>query len=404
MRRLIPRRPAAVVRAAALALALPSLSAGAQLLPYTRGSVSTVRDCRGGFVAAGTALRGTGGLGTIDLAGIPFGSTVKEAILYWAILASDPMPPGANSIQLDSQPFTGTLVGSSLFPGGPSDRAYVFRADVTYWITGDGSYGVSGALDGGDPDGSPVAEGASLVVLYSNPALVNRDIVVYDGAALVDGSTPAVLTSIGGFDATTPVTGASIAFIVADGEAALSDSTYVNGFLVGPDALDGSDAPGGIEFWDTDVYAVSGIMTGGSTSLSALVSQGDDDVVWCASPFAVASPLPAADILTESLTPLVPRGTNFRMRVTATNNTGSPVPVTANVDVYDAGGTWLGSFLSNRTGSLPASTTLQRSFKARIPAGVPPRFLMTPLYVVTSLHRRPGGEFLDDDHVVLRIE
>jgi hypothetical protein len=389
---------------ALLAAALLAPAASAQLAPYARGTVTTVNDLRGSFVAAGTALRGTGGSGVIVISGIPFGSTVKEAVLYWTILGDDPMPAGADSIQLDTETFTGTLIGSTASPCQSMDRAYVFRADVTYWISGDGGYTVSNALDSGNPSVGPVAEGASLVVLYSNPSLGNRDFALVDGAALTDTPGTFASTTVTGFNASTPVTGASAAFIVADGEASLSDSTLVNGFVVGVNALNGSDAPGGVEYWDTDLYDVSAVMTGGSTSVPLAVAQGDDCVVWAASPLAVVSPLPSVDVVTENLTPIVVAGSNFRMRVTATNNTGANVPLTANIDVFRASGQHLGSMLLNKNATAPASAAAQKTFQVRIPASLPAGFRGIPLYVKTTLVTRPGGVFIDDDHVVMYVQ
>lgn len=398
------RRHSILLFSSLAAVALSMTPASAQLTQYQRGSISTVNDLRGSFVAAGTALRGTGGTGTIVLAGIPFGSTVKEAVLYWTILGADPMPAGADSIQLDTQAFTGTLIGTTNSPCQAMDKAYVFRADVTYWISGDGSYAISGALDSGSLFASPVAEGASLVVVYSNPSIGNRDIALVDGAALLDQNGASVSTTIGGFNATTPVTGATAAFIVADGESALSDSTLVNSFIIGPNALNGSDAPGGIEYWDTDTYDVTALITGGSTSTTAGLVQGTDCVVWAATPFAIASPLPSADVLTENLTPLVAAGTNFRMRVTATNNTGANIPVTANIDVYRQSGQHLGSMLLNKNARIPASASASRIFQVRIPGSLAPAFRGIPLYVKTTIVTRPGGTFIDDDHVVFYVQ
>lgn len=393
-----------IVLSLAAAAVLASAPAEAQLTQYSRGSISTVNDLRGSFVAAGTALRGSGGTGTIILAGIPFGSTVKEAVLYWTILGPDPIPAGAESIQLDAQSFTGTLIGSTASPCQSMERAYVFRADVTYWISGDGSYVVSGALDSGSASVSPVAEGASLVVIYSNPAIGNRDLALVDGAALLNSSGASVTIPIGGFNATTPVTGATAAFIVADGESALSDSTLVNSFIIGSNALNGSDAPGGIEYWDTDTYDVTSLITGGSTSITAGLIQGTDCVVWAATPFAIASPLPDADILTENLTPLVTAGSNFRMRVSATNNTALNIPITANIDVYKQSGQHLGSMLANKIAALPASASAQKNFRVRIPASLPPNVRGIPLYVKTTIVTRPGGVLIDDDYVVFYVQ
>jgi len=390
-----------LVAASLLAAAAPSL---AQLNPYVRGTLSGANDLRGGYVAAGAALRGTGGNGTITIAGIPFGSTVKEAILYWTILGDDPMPAGADVIKIDGETFNGTLLGSTASPCQSMARAYVFRADATYWISGDGAYEVSGALDSGDTGTSPVAEGASLVVIYSNPAIAIHDIVVADGAVLASSPNELVTTTITGFNASTPITGASVSFIVADGESDLTDSTYVNGLIIGQGALNGSDAPAEVEWWDTDTFDATAVLSGGATSVTPGLQQGSDCFVWAATPFAIVSPAPDADILTANLTPTVVAGTNFRMRVTATNNSGANVPVTASIDVFKQSGQFLGTMMSGKVATVPASASETRVFRARIPATLPPSFRGIPIYVKTTLLARPGGELIDDDYVIFYVQ
>lgn len=394
--------------AAAIVAAAGATDARAQLNPYIRGPVLSVNDLRGDFVAAGCALRGTGGSGTITVVGIPGGSFVKEALLYWAVL-DDVQTAQAGQLSfansLTTRAVTGALIGSSASPcGSAMSTAFVYRADVTPWVTGNGSYSITGAYDSGAVGVAPVTEGASLVVIYSNLASANRDIIVYDGAGVANSPGAEVATSLTFFNATSPVTGASICFIAADGEPSLTDSAIVNGLTISANPFDGSDPAGGVDYWDTDTFVATGFLTSGATSVTSAIRAGTDCLVGVATPFSVTSPYPLVDIVTENLTPIVPQGTRFTMRITASNTTAASVPISARIDVYRGPGGIVGTMLQNRGGNVPAGTSIQQNFGRNIRTGVPPGLVMQPLYVLTTITNRLSGEFIDDDYAIMYIQ
>jgi hypothetical protein len=401
----LSRRPLAAVLASSLVAALAAAGAEAQLNPYVRGPIFGSRDLRGDFVAAGCALRGTGGAGTITLAGIPGGATVKEAVLYWAIL-DDAASPLAGAVtfsnSVESTDLVGAAIGSTAAPCGSSmASAFAFRADVTPWVTGNGEYGISNALDGGDPNQAPVAEGASLVVLYSHVASANRDVVIYDGAAMASAPGAQASAPLAFFDATSPVTGASICFVVGDGQSGLSDSAVVNGLALAVDPFDGSDAPLGVEHWDTDTFDVSGVVPAGASTLGAAVQAGSDCLLGVATAFSVTSPYPAVDVLSENLVPITPVGGQLRFRLTASNSSLSMVPLLATINVFRAGGTLVGTILPAAAGNIQPGASIQKTLIRNIPPSLPAALRMRPLYVVTTLTNRTTGAFVDDDHLVL---
>ncbi|MFC1964382.1 hypothetical protein ACFLWG_00010 [Chloroflexota bacterium] len=68
----------------------------------------------GGYVAAGTGMRNLG-YGTINISGIPSGSTVKKAYLYWTIL--DHIEESSFSQgMVNGQPILGTQIGTDTDP------------------------------------------------------------------------------------------------------------------------------------------------------------------------------------------------------------------------------------------------------------------------------------------------
>ncbi len=387
----------------ALLAAVGSPTAFAQLNPHIRGPVLSTNDLRGDFVAAGTGLRGTGGTGTITIVGIPPDSFVKEALLYWAVL-DNAQTAQAGQITFAGNAVTGALIGSTPAPcGSAMSSSFVYRADVTPYVTGNGPYAISGAYDSGNVAVAPVTEGASLVIIYSNVTSANRDIVIYEGASVANSNGAQVSSTLSFFNGTTPVTGATLCYIVGDGQSGLSDSAFINGLSAATNIFDGSDAPAGLDYWDTDTIDATAFLTGGVTSFNSAVQAGTDCILWVATPFSITSPYPPADIVTENLTPNVPQGTRFQMRVTASNTSGSNVPVFARIDVFRQPGALVGTMLQNKGGTLPAGATVQKVFGRNIPRGVPPGLTNQPLYILTTLTNRLSGAFIDDDYVIMYV-
>lgn len=388
--------------------ALLATSASAQLAPYARGPIVSIRDLRGDYVAAGCALRGTGGSGTITIAGIPAGSTLKEALLYWTILDVAPSPRAA-ALTFDNArvavALAGTPIGTSAAPcGSPAPLAFAFRADVTPWVSGNGTYSIANALDGGLQSAIPAAEGASLVVVYSNRSLPNRDIVLFEGATAANSPGAQAATTLSLFNATAPVTGASICFVVGGGQVGLTDAAVVNGFAFSRDPFDGGDPVAGIGFWDTDRFDVAAVVPAGATSIGSAVQAGTDCLLSVATALSITSPNPGVDVTCENLTPRASAGSPLRLRLTAANTTGAPIPVSATLAVYRASGGLVGTLVSGRTGTLPPGYFVQGGFVANLPNTVPPGLRRRPLYVVATVTDARDGSVLDDDHAVIYIE
>ena len=123
-----------------------------------------------GYVAGGVGLRNQAS-GTVAVSGIPAGSKVTKALLYWnALNASD----SGGAMQLDGQQVASQLVGAGPDPCWGAGASWAYRADVTSLVTGDGGHTLSGfptgTTGGADPWNSdsaqPMMEGASLIVFY----------------------------------------------------------------------------------------------------------------------------------------------------------------------------------------------------------------------------------------------
>jgi hypothetical protein len=129
----------------------------------------------GGYIAAGVGLRNQGA-GNITLTGIPADVQIVQALLYWTILS--PSNPGG-AMSVNGNPINGTLIsGDQADPCWNAGTTWAFRSDVTNQVSsagGNGTYTLSGyptgSTSGLNPwDNTtpvPMAEGASLIVIYS---------------------------------------------------------------------------------------------------------------------------------------------------------------------------------------------------------------------------------------------
>ncbi|MGI8807544.1 MAG: hypothetical protein ACR2KK_06835 [Acidimicrobiales bacterium] len=256
-------------------------------------------DIRGGYVAAGTGLRNRG-FGTISLTGIPAGATITKAYLTWAVLG------GAELANFKTGTFkgvniTGAKAGQGANPCWPGvTTGYSYRADVTAQVTGNGAYALSnfasGQTNGADPwtSGSapPLAEGASLFVVYTKATYPQTVIRFYNGYHMTDNTANAATLSVPfGFTASNPAGEARTTFIGADGQTASEPFSTVNGVSISAADWDGTDPPiprySQGNLWDTDTVQLRDIVKPGHTSAAITVTGGGDCIVWVAQAFSL---------------------------------------------------------------------------------------------------------------------
>jgi hypothetical protein len=225
----------------------------------------------GDYTAAGVGMRGAGA-GAITIADIPAGAAVTRAYLYWAIL-DDAEDPSFASGMIDGNAVAGALIDTSDDPcWGGTTTTYAYRANVTPLISGNAIYNLTGFASG--PSATPpLIEGASLVVIYEDPAaLTTKNVVIYDGSVSVTTANTIVTSMI-----TVPTIGTfgddKTTYIVGDGQDYFNDETIFNGTSIAADTVvlnDGNSFNGGDgEFWDTDTYDVSALVLAGDTSIEA---------------------------------------------------------------------------------------------------------------------------------------
>ena len=244
----------------------------------------------GHVVAEGVELRGRAS-GDIVLNTIPQGAAVEQAFLYWATLGS------ANTFTtptLNGTEVSGQLIGRSADPCTGLASSFTYRADVTDLVNGNGVYTVARLPRGILPNAGNVAEGASLVVVYSLATAPFRTILIADGAVTLDFDAHTYTYRIDGYRTDVPVTDAHITYILADGQ-----SEYVTGALeFNTQTIDQRNFTGvNGDYWDTLTYNVTDLAP---TSPSATTLNNNlpgnpnspDCLVWAATVFSVTSPVP----------------------------------------------------------------------------------------------------------------
>jgi len=269
---------------------------------------------RGNYVANGTSLRNEP-WDIITINGIPAGATIEKAFLVWAILNDTTVP---STIMVNGTLFNGVLAGTDVDYCWGVSHSYVFYADVTSVVIGNGVYNISGyptgTADFSDPwvsGAPPYAEGASLIVIYSLPTAPHREIVVLVGdiSTIGVGGLPVYAFFNINYPICIPVE-AKNTWIVADGQNnALDDKAlFENTIVAGPgatirpnDAFPGLDHRTGASsygaLWDTLTIDVSNLVSPGDTSFNASILMASDCLGYVANVFSVRISTPPPTVV-----------------------------------------------------------------------------------------------------------
>lgn len=250
----------------------------------------------GDVTSAGVGLRGTGS-GTLTLTGIPADGTANRAFLYWATLGASPTftTPTLNGAEVQ-----GELIGASADTCWGADANFVYRAEVTSLVDGNGSYNVAGLPEGTDPSTEEASQGASLVVLYAQPTDTTfRTIIINDGAVTLDLNVHSFTDTISGFESSDPLLDAHVTYIVGDGQAIWQngDVTF-DGTSIAHNVFNGVDG----DHWGTLTFDVTALSpTDPSTTTIHNQQPGEqetpDCLLWAATVFSVTPPQPEFDVL-----------------------------------------------------------------------------------------------------------
>ncbi|WP_345840714.1 DUF3344 domain-containing protein [Bacillus sp. P14.5] len=127
---------------------------------------------KGDYTAAGVSLREEN-TGSINIS-LPPSSTITNAYLYWMVQENE--ETFSDTGFLNGSPVEGALIATSRDLCWNREVTHYFRADVTnYDLRRSNTVQVE---PGGD---ETLLEGASLVIVYSNPFLPFKTIIINDG-------------------------------------------------------------------------------------------------------------------------------------------------------------------------------------------------------------------------------
>jgi len=216
---------------------------------------------KGYYAAAGTGMVYSGS-GSITITGIPLTATIRDAFLYFTVKTVGPPGSTISDGIFDGNPISGHTIGTDDDPcWSPPDTSTTYRADVTPFVYGDGTYILEDFYYTVSGDG---IDGASLVVIYEDPGSINcYDITIYDGNKLLSpdiwGGTPSYDKILTGFSASMTFTHGEMTVLAGNSQATGSDSTSLNWINVDINHYYGSDG----EFWDTDTWDVSSMISSG---------------------------------------------------------------------------------------------------------------------------------------------
>lgn len=300
---------------------------------------------KGDYVAAGIGMRGSGppGGGTITLPALPGTATKTKAFLYWSVMNSTVIASLDDGI-INGNAITGTLIGTTADPCWTSYATAIhnYVADVTSYVL-PGANVLTGFASGGMPIITPpLLEGASLVVVYSDPTAPRKDIIIHEGAVSFAGP-PAEVTVFTGFNAVAGTT--KTTYVVADGQPGLRNRTRVDGTYTADFTPQGGGP--GSDYWNTVTQDISAFVPPADTSVSVELESlnygGYDCLTWVAQVLSVPAPEPPGPTPVGGVAELPAlRGTGPSLEAAspAANGYAAVIAAAGALTLTAAGGAW----------------------------------------------------------------
>jgi len=238
-------------------------------------------------VANGVALRNRVS-GTIHLRGVPLGSRVVMALLYWNFSDGHVTGPDEMPVLFDGNLVMGKKTADSDDPCWGMGGNHSFMANVTEFVSHLGHpnqdyevvlvFGEANSTTGQDPwisyESQEVrTEGATLVVIFEND-MTSGPLFVYDafgGSMFWSTATFNLHHAAASGDARFTMAGAD-GQLNAPGELTFFDGQQIAGCPVTNSDWDGSDGWPSPQLWDTHLHSV---FVNGSVSVVEYQSQGD---------------------------------------------------------------------------------------------------------------------------------
>ncbi len=247
------------------------------------------------------------------LTGIPAGTTIRNAYLYWGASGN----AADTSVSLNGSTVTATRTFARTFNNGTAFNFFGAFADVTSLVTGNGTYTFGNLTVGtGTPwcGSQAVAGGWALIVIYESAAERLRAINIYDGLDYFYGSS--VTQTPDGFRVPASNIDGRIAVFTLEGDPGNSgtqngvdEALRFNGNLLDDGLVPAGSVPTVQQYdgtistaasltsygIDVDQYDVSAYLSPGQTSATTVYSSGADLVLLMAQVVSATSD-PAVDL------------------------------------------------------------------------------------------------------------
>jgi gliding motility-associated-like protein len=287
----------------------------------TLGQIYNFSKCGLGFASASQRIgkrftpQGVNQPAPFVISGIPSCAVIEQAYL-WAEGSGNGAAQTATITNPASvtQSFPMTIVGTGPDKCWGYSGSYTYRASVTSIISGNGTYNISGLLTNPPTAGNDM-DGATLVVIYSDPSANYRgSMVIHDGAVVINGG-----------NTTQNITGIN----------ACANSTFAQAFMCVGDiqfnpnswSLNGTAAPLSWNWWN--YVQVNTAVTNGQTTAPFSVSSSGDCYNLCViglyyrTTTCTTCPTPSSLVINTTSTPASCSNCNGTASVTSvTGGTG----------------------------------------------------------------------------------
>ncbi|MEO0249915.1 MAG: DUF3344 domain-containing protein [candidate division WOR-3 bacterium] len=251
--------------------------AGAYATPFTQYARYVLK---GNFTSTAATAYLTNGTSTLNLNSLPVGATVVAAYLFWTG-QTNVLNQFAN-ISFAGNPITGTVIAYDCSDCWGTSYNSLYACNVTAYITGNGSYVVSGFQSLGNS--VPGVNGFTLIVVYcdANPATI-RTVSIWTGDIDLQGCGPDDTSWVqSGFQATNPITDARAALTISECQDGYNSYARFNGNFVA--YFNGTNPGNHYGHWEGNCAAW---MTGGATQATWYVmryAEGDSFPADCIAP------------------------------------------------------------------------------------------------------------------------
>jgi hypothetical protein len=228
-------------------------------------------------------MRGGDGTGSIAVSGVT--GTVEKAVLYWHGPTNSTDPAVNANVTFNGTPVTGTNIGFASDNNWGFQNSQAYKADVTSLVTGSGTYTLSDFVKA-----TADINGVALIVFHDDGNTSNnRNVYLWSG----NDSNVASTFDPGDWDETISGvsysgSGATMDFVVGDGQTFADGPVVVNGTTVVPagQIFDGdtgpnySGNPSGItgSLWDVESFDVTAALATGTHDVH-LTSTADEDAL-----------------------------------------------------------------------------------------------------------------------------